>query len=248
MGAAAHGEKSAEAKVSDDTPRSMVRPLILLATIAAVLIAAYYLDFPSQLRRVLDWISDLGTLAPVIFVLLYIVVTVLVLPGSILTLGAGVVFGVVRGSIVVSIASTLGATCAFLVGRYLARDWVAAKIEGNEKFSAVDRAVAREGWKIVGLTRLSPIFPFNLLNYAFSITKVSLRDYFFASWIGMIPGTILYVYIGSLAGDLATLGTGGHTRGVTEWVMYVIGLIATLGVTVFVTRVARRALEERGAA
>ncbi len=246
--ASVRGEKQAEAKVSEDTSRSTARPLILLATIAVVLIAAYYLDFPSQLGRVLDWISELGTLAPVIFVLLYIVVTVLVLPGSILTLGAGVVFGVVRGSIVVSIASTLGATCAFLIGRYLAREWVASKIEGNEKFSAIDRAVAREGWKIVGLTRLSPIFPFNLLNYAFSITKVSLRDYFFASWIGMIPGTILYVYIGSLAGDLATLGTGGHTRSTTEWAMYVVGLIATIGVTVFVTRIARRALEERGAA
>jgi uncharacterized membrane protein YdjX (TVP38/TMEM64 family) len=170
---------------------------------------------------------------------------VLFLPGSILTLGAGFVFGVVRGSVLVSISATLGATAAFLVGRYLARDWVGAKIAGNEKFRAVDEAVAREGWKIVGLTRLSPAFPFNLLNYAFGVTRVSLRDYFFASWIGMLPGTVMYVYIGSLAGDLATLGAGDRQRSAAEWALYVVGLVATIAVTVYVTRLARRALQRR---
>jgi len=95
------------------------------------------------------------------------------------------------------------------------------------------------------LTRLSPIFPFNLLNYAFGLTKVSLKHYFFASWLGMIPGTIMYVYIGSVAGDLATLGAGGRTRTTGEWVLYAAGLLATMVVTVFVTRLARRALAER---
>lgn len=224
------------------------RPLLLAAAAAALVVAAYWLDAPAHLKSLLDRIAGLGVWAPVIFVALYVVVTVLFLPGSILTLGAGVVFGVVRGSILVSIASTLGATCAFLVGRYLARDWVAAKIAGNEKFAAIDQAVGDEGWKIVGLTRLSPIFPFNLLNYAFSVTKVSLRDFFFASWIGMMPGTVMYVYIGSLAGDLAALGAGDRTRGPAEWALYVVGLLATVAVTVYVTRLARRALERRGAA
>jgi len=167
------------------------------------------------------------------------------LPGSILTLGGGAVFGVVWGSVYVSIASTFGATLAFLVGRYVARDWVNSKIQSNEKFKAVDRAVAREGWKIVFLTRLSPIFPFNLLNYAFGVTPVSLRDYFFASWIGMLPGTILYVYLGSLAGDLARLGAGERARTPMEWALYVVGLVATIGVTVYVTRVARQAIQTR---
>jgi uncharacterized membrane protein YdjX (TVP38/TMEM64 family) len=128
---------------------------------------------------------------------------ILLLPGSILTLGAGVLFGVVNSSIAVSIAATLGATCAFLVGRYLPRVWVAKRIANNDKFKAVDEAVAKEGWKIVLLTRLSPVFPFNLLNYAFGLTQVRVRHYFFASWLGMIPGTIMYVYIGSLAGGRA---------------------------------------------
>lgn len=142
----------------------------------------------------------------------------------------------------------LGATAAFVVGRYLAREWVAAKVQGAPRFAAIDQAVAREGWKIVILTRLSPIFPFNLLNYAFGLTRVSLRDYVFASWIGMIPGTLMYVYMGSLAGDLATQGAGSRMRSGAEWALSGIGLLATIAVTVYVTRLARAALVRRGAA
>jgi uncharacterized membrane protein YdjX (TVP38/TMEM64 family) len=105
--------------------------------------------------------------------------------------------------------------------------------------------VAHEGWKIVLLTRLSPIFPFNLLNYAYGLTRVNLKHYFWASWIGMMPGTVMYVYIGSLAGDLASLGAGTHTRTPAEWVLYGVGLLATVTVTIFVARLARRALAER---
>ena len=124
--------------------------------------------------------------------------------------GAGVVFGLVRGFVIVSISATLGATAAFLVGRYLARAFIAAKIEGHPKFAAIDEAVAREGWKIVALLRLSPVVPFNVLNYAFGVTRVSLRDYVVASWIGMMPGTLLYVYLGSIAGDLAGAARPGE--------------------------------------
>lgn len=162
-----------------------------------------------------------------------------------LTLGSGVLFGVVGGSICVSIGSVLGASCAFLIGRYLTRDWVSKQIEGNQKFKAIDLAVAQEGWKIVLLTRLSPIFPFNLLNYAFGVTQVSFKDYFFASWIGMIPGTIMYVYIGSLAGSLAALGSQGRSRTAAEWALYGIGLLATIALTVYVTRIAKKALDKK---
>ncbi|MFU8779138.1 MAG: TVP38/TMEM64 family protein, partial [Roseovarius sp.] len=177
-----------------------------------------------------------------VFMLLYIAATVLFIPGSALTLGAGALFGVVKGSIMVSVASTLGATAAFLVGRYLARDWVAKKIEQNEKFAAIDAAVGREGWKIVGLTRLSPVFPFTLLNYAYGLTKVSLRDYFFASWIGMMPGTVMYVYLGSLARLGADVQEGG---GMAQTILRVVGLVATVLVTLYVTRVARKALKAK---
>ncbi|MBD2682244.1 TVP38/TMEM64 family protein [Nostoc paludosum FACHB-159] len=196
------------------------------------------------LRDALQWIDRLGTMGAIAFIAIYIIATVAFFPGSILTLGAGVIFGVVWGSLYVFIGATLGATAAFLVGRYLARNWVAQKIADNKKFTAIDRAVGTEGLKIVLLTRLSPIFPFNLLNYAFGITGVSLKDYFIGS-VGMIPGTIMYVYIGSLAGNLATIGTQTQpTNPTLQWTIRIVGLIATVAVTIYITRIARKALEE----
>ncbi|BCX08165.1 hypothetical protein NIES592_07790 [Fischerella major NIES-592] len=196
------------------------------------------------LKNALQWIDGLGAVGALAFILLYIIATVAFLPGSILTLGAGVVFGVVWGSLYVFIGATIGATAAFLVGRYLARGWVAKKIAGNQKFRAIDEAVGREGLKIVLLTRLSPIFPFNLLNYAYGVTGVSLKDYVLAS-IGMIPGTIMYVYIGSLAGSIATIGTESQPGNAgVQWAIRIIGFIATVAVTIYVTKVARKALEE----
>ena len=219
---------------------------LFLAIFLAACVFVLFRHFHGEelLKRALDWISGLGVWGPVAFVVIYVLACVLFIPGSILTLGAGVLFGVLRGFIFVSVASTLGASAAFLAGRYLAREWVSKKIEGNAKFKAIDEAVAREGWKIVGLTRLSPVFPFNLLNYAFGLTKVSLRDYFFASWIGMMPGTVMYVYLGSLAGDLASLGAG-HKRTVGEWLLYGAGLLATILVTVYVTKIARKSLGQK---
>ncbi len=127
----------------------------------------------------------------------------------------------------------------------LAREMVARRVAGNPTFGALDETVASEGWKIVGLTRLSPVFPFNLLNYAFGVTRVAPRDYILASWIGMMPGTLMYVYIGSLAGSLATLGAEQRVRTPAEWALYVVGLLATVAVTVYVTRIARAALRKR---
>jgi uncharacterized membrane protein YdjX (TVP38/TMEM64 family) len=212
--------------------------------VVALAVAAQYFNIQGLLKSALSWTESLGAAGFAAFILIYILATVLFLPGSVLTLGAGALFGVVWGSVCVSIASTLGATAAFLVGRYLARSWVEKRIAGNEKFKAIDAAVAREGWKIVGLTRLSPIFPFNLLNYAFGVTQVSLRDYFFASWIGMMPGTVMYVYFGSLGKDIATLGTQQQPT-TLQWVLRTVGLIATVLVTVYVTRLAKTALDSK---
>jgi uncharacterized membrane protein YdjX (TVP38/TMEM64 family) len=199
-----------------------------------------------MLQDALTWIQNLGAVGAIVFIGLYGLAAVFFVPGTILTLGAGVVFGVVLGSVYVFIGASLGATLAFLVGRYFARGWVAKKIEGNQKFSAIDKAVAREGFKIVLLTRLSPAFPFTLLNYAFGVTQVSLKDYVLGC-IGMIPGTIMYVYIGSLAGNLATLGTASSTSQeaqTVQWAIRIVGLIATIAVTLSVTKIARKALQE----
>ncbi len=206
---------------------------------------AYLLDAQELLRMALGWISGLGPWGPVFFIALYILATILFLPGLILTMAAGALFGVMQGTVLVSISSISGATIAFLTGRYVSRQWLAEIIQGIQKFETIDVAVAQEGWKIVGLTRLSPAFPFNLLNYAFGLTQVSLRDYFLASWIGMLPGTVMYVYIGSLAGDLATLGLGERSPTAAEWVLRVIGLMATVVLTLYITRIARRALAKR---
>jgi uncharacterized membrane protein YdjX (TVP38/TMEM64 family) len=214
--------------------------LYVTAGVAVVLTVKYF-HVQDLLKAALDWIGKLGPWGPVIFAGLYVVATVFFIPGSVLTLGAGAVFGVALGSVCVSISAILGATAAFLVGRYLARDAIARRFEKNEQFATIDRAVADEGWKIVFLTRLSPVFPFTLLNYAFGLTRVKLSHYVLASWIGMIPGTVMYVYLGSLV----NVGAGHRQRTTGEWVLYGVGLLATVTVTVFVTRLAKKALAKK---
>lgn len=203
-------------------------------------------NLQEYLQNALLWVQGLGATGAIAFMGIYILATVLLIPGSLLTLGGGAIFGLVWGSICVFGAAAIGATFAFLIGRYLARGWVSQRIEGNPKFKAVDSAIAREGLKIVILTRLSPVFPFNLLNYALGITQVSLKDYLLG-FIGMLPGTILYVYIGSLAGSLAAIGSASVANPETQkiqWIVRIVGFIATVAVTIYITRIARKALNE----
>lgn len=224
-----------------------LKPVLgLSAVAAALLLGGKQLNLQRHVADALAWIQSLGSAGMGIYAGLYVLACVLFVPGSLLTLGAGAIYGVVAGSLIVSVSSVLGATAAFLVGRHLARGWIAKKIEGNARFAAIDDAVAEEGWRIVGLTRLSPVFSFNLLNYAYGLTRVSLREYVLASWIGMMPGTVMYVYLGSLAGDLASLGAGAE-RATTpvEWALYALGLLATAGVTLYVTKIAKKALAKK---
>ena len=222
--------------------KSIFKWILIAVGVFSLIVVANSLGITEKINNVLqsaiEWVDRLGTVGFLVFIAIYILATVFLLSGAVLTLGAGTIFGVVKGSILVSVASTLAATVAFLVGRYLARGWVAKQIETQPKFKAIDSATGREGWKIVGLTRLSPIFPFVFLNYAFGLTKVSLRDYMLASWIGMMPGTIMYVYLGSI-GQAAT--GGGKTP--AEWALFAVGLLATIAVTVFVTKIAKKALD-----
>ncbi len=224
-----------------------IKPILIIAAIVTVLVlGGKYLDLQQRLADALAWIENLGATGYIVFAVVYVLACVFLIPGSILTLGAGAIYGVVAGSVLVSISSTLGASAAFLVGRYLARGWVNKQIEGNEKFGAIDHAVGKEGWKIVGLTRLSPIFPFSLLNYAYGLTKVSLRDFTLASWIGMLPGTVMYVYIGSLAGDLASIGAESAVApSGAQWAINIVAFLATVLVTVYVTKIAKKALAEK---
>ena len=229
---------------SDGKLGSVLKPIFLIVLLAAVIGGAWYFNIQEALKMALNWIATLGPWGPIIFIILYILATILCIPGSLLTLGAGAIFGMLWGSICVSIGATLGAAVAFLIGRYLARGWAKKRIEDNPKFKAISQAVAKEGWKIVLLTRLSPVFPFNLLNYAFGITQVSFKDYFFLTWVGITPGTVLYVYLGSLAGGLVKLGIEGRPPTLAQAAFYAAGLIATVIVAVYVTRIARKALKQ----
>jgi uncharacterized membrane protein YdjX (TVP38/TMEM64 family) len=221
---------------------SLIQLIVLLVVVAGLLVAARLLPVERQLWDFLAWVQSLGPWGPVALALVYIVATVLMIPGSLLTLGAGFCFRLVVGFITVSIASTLGAVAAFLVGRTFARGLVEARVAGNPNFRALDQAVGAQGFKIVLLTRLSPVFPFNLLNYAFGLTRVRLRDYVLASWIGMMPGTLMYVYLGTLANELAELGADSGQDRTARLIFFSLGLIATVAVTVYVTRLARAAL------
>ena len=213
--------------------------------LAALVVSTRFINFQAVLARALEWIDSLGPAAAIVFIGIYIVAAVLFFPASILTLGAGVVFGVVQGSIYVFIGATIGATLAFLVGRYLARGWVEKRIEGNPKFQAIDQAVAEEGMKIVLLTRLSPIFPFNLLNYAYGLTKVTLKDYVIGTF-GILPGTIMYVYVGSLAKNLATLASENvATPSGIQLTINILIFLTVVGVTFYITKIARKALNQK---
>ena len=202
------------------------------------------LNLQEFLQNALQWINSLGAIGGIVFIGIYIIATLAFLPAALLTLGAGVIFGVTWGSIYVFIGATLGAIAAFLGGRYLAQGWVKEKISSYKKFAIIDKAVSKEGLKIVLLVRLSPLFPFNLLNYALGITSVSFQDYLIGS-VGMIPGTIMYVYFGSLVGDIALIGSKNQPGNIIlHWVIQIMGLIATIAVTVYVTKIAKKALED----
>ena len=186
------------------------------------------------------WVETLGVWGPLVF----IIAAVAFIPGSILTLAAGAIFGLVSGIVYVFIAATLGSCLAFLVARYLAREAIERKLADTPRFAAIDRAVSAQGRKIVFLLRLSPVFPFNLLNYALGLTNVRFVDYAIAAF-GMLPGTILYVYYGKLAGDVAALAGGAAPeRGIADYGVLLLGLVATVVVTTIVTRTARKALKE----
>ena len=224
--------------------RSAWKLATVLLIVAGLVAAVVLLPVKGTILGVLEWTQGLGVWGPIVVAAFYIAACVLLVPGSLVTLGAGVLFGVVVGTITVSIGSTLGACAAFLVGRTLARDWVAKKVTEAPKFAAIDAAVARQGFKIVFLTRLSPIFPFNLLNYAYGLTNVPFWKYALASWIGMLPGTVMYVYLGSAARSLTEVAAGEVSGGGAQRVLFWVGLAATLIVVVLVTRIARKAVRE----
>ena len=223
----------------------MRKPLILICVLAVLLAAVYFLPLNAWISAAFAWIDANRWISWLVFIGMYIGATVLMIPGSLLTLAAGFLFGLGYGFVMVSFASVTGASLAFLIGRFFARDWVAERLQGMPRFAALDAAVGERGGLIVFLTRLSPVFPFNLLNYAFGLTAVHFWTYVGLSWIGMMPATLLYVYLGSIASDLTSLLAGEVAESpLGNWPLYV-GLLATFVLTLVVSRIATRTLREK---
>lgn len=221
-------------------PSKFILAFLLVAAFAASLVFLPLRDWTVWL---IEGVRGLGAIGVAVYAIVYIAAAVLVFPASLLTLAAGFLYGPLWGTLLVSPVSVAAATLSFLLGRSVAREWIKRRIEQNARFSAVDTAVGANGLKVVFLLRLSPIFPFSILNYALGLTRVRLRDFILASFIGMLPGTFLYVYLGSSVANLAALASGkAASGGPWEHVLFWGGLAATILVVVLVTRTARQAL------
>lgn len=215
---------------------------VLLALAALALLILLGRQVGEHIPRFALWVSSLGVWGPVVYILGYVIGAIAFVPGSVLTLAAGAIFGLAHGIVYVFIAAVIASACAFLIARYVARSAIEHRIAGNPRFAAIDRAIGNEGRKIVFLLRLSPVFPFSLLNYGLGLTRVSFGDYMIAA-PGMLLGTTLYVYYGKLAGDVAALAGGAApAKDAGYYVALIVGLVATVVVTTIVTRIARRAL------
>jgi len=224
--------------MADATPRAEPAPArlssaarILGPLLVLALVVYFHGTIAAWIGELADWVKTLGPLGPIVFIAGYVLAALAFVPGSVLTIAAGAIFGLAAGTAYVFVGATLGACAAFLLARSFARAAIEWRLAGNERFAAVDRAIAKEGLRIVFLLRLSPLFPFSLGNYALGLTRVSFRDYAIAC-TGMLPWTFVYVYLGSVVGD-----AGGGWR-------IVVGLLVT-GVVVFlIARIAKRALAE----
>ena len=224
--------------------RGWIRLVAVVIGVAGLVALFTLLPVASWLVTVVEWIRGQGPAGTALFAAAYVAAAVLLLPGSVLTIGAGFAYGPLWGFVLISPVSVLAATTAFLLGRTIARDWISRRLGQDPRLAAVDAAVGQSGCKIVLLLRLSPLFPFNVLNYTLGLTRVRLRDFVLGSWIGMLPGTALYVYIGSLVTSASELASDTHpSAGVEGRVLLVVGLVATLAVVVLVTRIARKALK-----
>jgi uncharacterized membrane protein YdjX (TVP38/TMEM64 family) len=198
---------------------------------------------PRMLGVIVD-VRHWGLVAPLAFMLLYAVSVVALVPASVLTMAGGAVFGLARGIAFSFIGALLGSTVAFLLGRYVARRLIERKLATMPRFAAIDRAVSAQGRRIVFLLRLSPVVPFNFLNYALGITRISIKDFVIAS-AGTLPGAVMYAYAGKVTSEaLALAGQAELPKNPSYYAFLVAGLAATLAATTVITRTARRALRD----
>ena len=208
-------------------------------------VGAAFLPIGQWLKGFTDWVRHLGVAGAFVYIGIYALAAVLFLPGAIFTIAAGLVYGIAGGTAVAITGATIGASFAFLIARYLVRQRIENYAKKNKRFGAIDEAIGKQGWKIVGLLRLSPLIPFNASNYLYGVTSIGFWPYLLASFFGMLPGTLLYAYLGAIG--QAGLGGGKKGHSPLQWTFLGIGLLATIGVTVFVSHLAKKALKEKGA-
>lgn len=229
--------------------------LLLLPVIAAVLTVLWiFAPVKEWMEDFQDWVEARGRYwGLLVLALAYTPACLTFFPAAAITLLAGALYadsflGVIETTSFILCGATLAACVAYALGHWFFRDWIERKVANSPRFRALDRAVTEQGFKIVLLTRLSPAIPFTLLSYLFGVTKVRFRDYVIASWIGMLPGTLMYIALGSAAKGLAVLltelGEGRVGENLGQAAVYLIGLAATIAAVVVVTRIARRALRE----
>lgn len=238
---------SSEAETSEsDSSSSRLKWVLIAVGILGLGLAMHFLgpQIKSYVSQFSQWIEGLGPWGPIAFIVGYILFTVALIPGSVLTMAGGALFGLWYGTLYVTCGAVIGSTLAFLISRHLARQRFEKKLADNPRFNAIDRAIGEQGGKIVFLLRLSPVFPFTYLNYALGLSRVRLRDYVLAA-VGMVPGTFLYVYYGKAIGDVAAIAAGSSPdKGVEQWIMLGVGLLATILVSAYITRLARKSLSE----
>lgn len=221
-------------------PRQWFKVVATVLAVAGALVAFRALGGPRLLLSLVEQVRGAGFLGVLAFAALFVVAALLLLPASVLTLGAGFAWGPALGLAVVLPSAVLAATAAFALSRSLARGWVERRVGRSARFKAIDEAVGRGGLKLVVLLRLSPLVPFNLLNPTLGLTRVALREYVVGSAVGMAPGALLYLYLGSLVTSASELLSGERPQaGAAGTTLYVLGLVATVAVTVWVTRAAR---------
>ena len=220
---------------------------VLVVILMALFLAMRFLPVQQWLRSFNDWVGQMGTVGILVFIVVYALATVLLAPGSILTIGAGFAFGLWKGFLAAWTGATLGASLAFLVARFVARDKIESIAKRNEKFRKIDNAIGKQGAKLIFLLRLSPVIPFNLSNYFYGLTAVKFWLYVLASWIGMMPGTFLYVYVGAASKAAVAAAAGGEAmkHGWQYWTFLGVGFVATVIVTIWVTKIARDALKSQ---
>ncbi len=216
------------------------KPIVFALVLIAFSAVAAAFPVRGWMRALANWVEQLGPAGVAVFIGAYAIATVLLFPGWIFTVAAGLIFGVIGGTAVALSGATLGAALAFLVARYLVRDGVQKFAKSNPRFQAIDQAIGENGWKIVGLLRLNPLIPFNISNYFYGITAIPFWQYALVSATGMLPGALLYAYLGAVG--KATLGAESPSS-TGHYLLLGIGLAATVAGTIIISRLARNALK-----